>query len=157
MRKFAAMVVGVAVFCAAATLAQAQSTSAGTVPPGPGEKWEEHVGRAHRDAWILQHALMEAKRDPAVLPLVTQALTDRTTLLQAELDHVSKLQAVVTAIQGGDKEAIKTAREAAKASVETVFADAKIFNKDCKAIREQLHLEHPGHGGQPMPAPATTN
>ena len=65
----------------------------------------EHIMWLMREAEMLHRALMEGRHDPATLQLLDQALTDRTTLLQAELDRVAKAQALVTAIQGGDRAA----------------------------------------------------
>jgi hypothetical protein len=155
MRKLMAAVVGVAALCGMTAFAQTAPSAPPAAPPTTVSP-DEHIMRAHREGQMLQHALMEGIHDPALLPLISKALTDRTTLLQSELDHVAKLQALVTAIQSGDKTAIQTAREAAKASLETVVANAKILSEDCKAIREAMpHREHherhttPGSGSTP--------
>jgi hypothetical protein len=102
---------------------------------------------------------MEGAHDQTTLQLVDQALTDRATLLQSELDRVTKLQAVVTAMQAGDKPAIQAARDAAKTSMEAVVASAKIFSQDVRKIRE--HLRSVQREGRPTPpssgaTPATT-
>ena len=148
MRKLVMTIVGVAALCGMTAFAQTAPTTPPTTPAVP----EDHAMRAHRESEVLHRALMEGMHDPATLALLTKALTDRTTLLNSQLDHVTKLQAVVTAMQGGDKAAIKTAREAAKSSMETVEANAKILSEDCQAIREHLKsAPHPGLGRQRTP------
>ena len=156
MRKLMTMVVGVAALCGMTAFAD---TTPGTAPVTTATTTvvpDEHIMRAHREAEILHRAIMEGAHDPATLPLLTKALTDRTTLLQSELDRVAKLQALVPAIQGADKAAIKTAREAVKASTETVVASAKTFSEDCKAIREHLK-SMPRHERHTGPTPDATS
>ena len=97
--------------------------------------------RAHREAEILHRAILEGVHDPTTLQLLNQALTDRTALLQSDLNRVAQLQALVTAIQGGNRAAIQAAREAVKTATEAVVAKAKTFSEDCRVIREHLQSQ----------------
>jgi hypothetical protein len=160
MRKLMTMALAVTALCGMTAFAQTAPSPA-TTSPMPGTPPEqEHIMRAHRDAELLHRAIMEGMHDPATLQLVTQALTDRTTQLQADLNRVTQLQALVTAIQGGNKAAIQAARETVKTATEAVITDAKTFSEDCRAIREHLQsLPHPGRRLPPGTGatPAGTN
>jgi predicted nucleic acid-binding Zn-ribbon protein len=87
---------------------------------------------------LIINAIRDAAQNPALVPLLNQALTDRTTLLQSEIARVAQLQALLTAIQGGNKAAIQSAREALRTASETVEANMKTFREDCRAIREHM-------------------
>jgi len=158
MRRLMAMAVAVGALCALTAFAQTESGT-GTTGQMPGAPPEQtNILRAHRDAEILHRAIMEGMHDPTTLQLVSQALTDRTAVLQAELNRVAQLQALVTAIQGGNRAAIQAARAAVRTATETVEADAKTFSEDCRAIYEHLRsVPHPGRrqppGSSQPPAP----
>jgi hypothetical protein len=147
MRKLVTTAVGVAVLCGMTAFAQSTPSTTQSTPPTMGmmNTDQQHIMGAHRDAEFIHRAIMEGAHDPETLQLVSQALTDRTTLLQSELNRVAQLQALVTALQGGDKAAIQAARETLKTATETVVANAKTFAQDCKAIRE--HLQSIPHEG----------
>jgi hypothetical protein len=155
MRKLMTMVVGVVALCGMTAVAQPVPSATPGVPPSlpstvapMGINSDEiHLMRANSDAGIIHRAMMEGVHDPATLELVAKALTDRTTLLKSELDRVAKFQALVTALQAGDKAAVETAKEAVRTSTGMVVANAKAFSQDCKAIRE--HLQR--HGRPPLP------
>jgi hypothetical protein len=155
MRGLMMIAAGVAALCGMTTLGQTSSPVT-TVPGGgmPVEQ-EQHILAAHRDFWIIHRALIEGMHDLTTLQLLSQALTDRTTLLQSELNRVSQLQALVAAIQGGNAAAIRQARQAVRAATETVVANARIFSQACNAIRERLEsLPHPERHHPPATGPA---
>ena len=87
---------------------------------------------------LITRAIREAAQNSALVPLVNQALTDRTTLLQSELNRVAQLQALLTAVQGGNKAAIESAREAVRTASQTVETNMRAFREDCTAIREKI-------------------
>jgi hypothetical protein len=146
MHRLMTMAVGVAALCGMTAFAQPVGTNQptprmprGTLPPPPEPLTsDEHILFAHSEAEVLHRALMEGAHDPAMLKLADKALADRATLLQSELDRVTKLRALVTAIQSGDKAALGMAREDVKTSMEAMVANAKIFLQDVNAIREHL-------------------
>jgi len=150
MRKLVTAAAAVAVLCAMTAFAQTPSSR----PMAS----DEHIMMAHGEAELLHRALLESKHDPETLKLLDQALADRTTMLQAELDRTSKAGAYVKAMKSGDKAATDAAKEALKASAQTVLADAKTFSADCMAIREHLQsLEPPHTRPSSAGAPAATN
>ena len=160
MRRLMTMVVAVGAMCGMMVFGQTAPSPATTTPaPGGPSEQEQHIWRAHRDFEIIQRAITEGMHDAVTLQLVSQALTDRTTLLQSELNRVSQLQALVTAIQGGNAAAIREARQAVKTATETVVANAKTFSEDCRAILEHLRTVRPQGRRQQQgsgAAPATT-
>ncbi len=160
MRRLMTMAVAAAALCGMTAFGQTAPSTAPTAPGQGGASEQEHIMRAHNDAEILHRAIMEGMHDPTTLQLVTQALTDRTAVLQADLNRVTQLQALVTAIQGGNRAAIQAAREAVKTATEAVVANAKTFSEDCRAIREHLQsMPHPGRRVPPGTGgtPAGTN
>lgn len=161
MRRLMMMVAAVGALCGMTAFGQTAPSPATTAPAAaaPAEQ-EQHIWRAHRDFEIIQRALREGMHDAATLQLVSQALTDRTTVLQSELNRVSQLQALVAAIQGGNGAAIREARQAVRTVTETVVANAKKFSEDCRAILEHLQSVHPEGRRQLQgagAAPATTS
>jgi hypothetical protein len=150
MRRLMTIAVAVGALCGMTAFAQTESSTAttGQMPGAPPEQM--NIMRAHRDAEILHRAIMEGMHDPTTLQLVSQALTDRTAVLQSELNRVAQLQALVAAIQGGNRAAIQAAREAVRTATETVEANAKTFSEECRAIREHLQsVPHPGRRQPP--------
>jgi len=160
MRRLMTMAVAAAVLCGITAFAQTTPSPATTAPMPGALTEQEYIMRAHREAEILHRAILEGMHDPTTLQLVTQALTDRTALLQSDLNRVTQLQAFVTAVQGGDRTAIQAAREAVRTATEAVVARARTFSEDCRAIREHLQsVPHPGRRQPPNfgGTPATTN
>jgi len=152
MRKLVTAAAAVAVLCGMTALAQ--------TPTKPPMASDEHIMMAHGEAELLHRALLESKHDPETLKLLDQALTDRTTMLQAELDRTTKAVAYVKAMRGGDKAAIQETKDALKGSLETVAAAAKTFSADCWAIREHLRSMREDEGKRAhgsSGAPAVTN
>ena len=150
MRKLMAMAVAAATLCGMTAFAQTEPSTAttGQMPGAPLEQM--NIMRAHREAELLHRAIMEGMHDPVTLQLVSQALTDRTAELQSEINRVAQLQALVTAIQGGNRAAIQAARAAVRTATETVEANAKTFCEDCRAIWEHLRsVQHPGRRQPP--------
>lgn len=147
MKKFVMLLAGVAVLCGVTALAQPKPGGRGPQGGSPVlDPTEEQIARAHHMYGLLVRAIREGEHDAATWPLVTKALADRTTMLQAELNRVSKLEALLTAFQGGDKNAIQAARQDVKTATETVAAAAKTFMEDAGGIRDHLKSEH---GAQP--------
>jgi hypothetical protein len=132
MRKLATMVVGMAVLCGMTAFAQT---------PQPPMAQHEHILYAANEMEMLHIALMEGKHDPATLKLVHKALEDRGEMLHAEIERLQKQRAVAIAMEKGNEEELKEAREALKGSHELVVTKAKAFNADCKAVREHLKLK----------------
>lgn len=139
MRKLATTVVAVAVLCGMTAFAQT-STPATTPGENPEGRFRPGGPGGEPEMQLIANAIREAAQNPALAPLISQALTDRTALLQAEIARVAQLQALLTAVQGGNKATIPAAREAVKTATETVEANMKTFREDCRAIRE--HIRH---------------
>jgi hypothetical protein len=150
MRRLMTMVAAVGALCGMTAFGQTTPSPATTAPAAaaPAEQ-EQLIWRAHRDFEIIQRALREGMHDATTLQLLSQALTDRTTLLQSELNRVSQLQALVAAIQGGNGPAIREARQAVRTATESVVANARKFSEDCRAILEHLRSLHPEGRRQP--------
>jgi Lhr-like helicase len=161
MSRLMAMIAGAAALCGMTAFGYTGSSTATTATAsGETEELEQHAVRTAHEFAIIHRALAEGMHDATTLQLVSQALTDRTTLLESELNRVSKLQALVTAIQGGNRTAIQEARQAVRTATQTVVANANTFSQDCRAIRERLQsLPHTGHRESPQSggANATTN
>jgi hypothetical protein len=156
MRKFVTLIAGVSLLCGMTALAQSNAPGGGT---SQGNPVDEQIAQAHRMAGILVRAIREGVQDPATWPLVSKALTDRTAMLNAELNRVAMLQALFTAAQGGDRAAIQTARGNLRTATETVAEAAKKFTQDIGAIRIHLQSErgaNPGAGGTGTAAPQST-
>jgi len=157
MRKLATTVVGMAVLCGMTAFAQPATTGTPSTTPGenpPPHAWQPRPG-GEPEMDLIHNAIREVEENPALAPLVSQALTDRAALLQSELARITQLQALLTAIQGGDKAAIQAAHEALKTSSETVEANRKTFREACRAIREAMpRREH--HERHTAPASGTT-
>ena len=63
----------------------------------------------------------------------------------------------LAAEQSGDAAAVKTAREAAKAAMQTVVTNAQVFAADCMAIHKAMPPQpHQYHTPGAAPMPATT-
>jgi hypothetical protein len=152
MSRLMAMIAGAAALCGMTAFGYTGASTATTATAsGEPAELEQHIVGAHRDLAIIHRALVEGMHDATTLQLVSQALTDRTTLLQSELNRVSQLQALVTAIQGGNQAAVREARQAVRTATRTVVANAKTFSEDCRASRERLQsLPHSGHHGSPQ-------
>ncbi|MGD1000202.1 MAG: hypothetical protein ABSA67_05830 [Candidatus Brocadiia bacterium] len=137
MLKLMTLVVGVAALCGTMAFAQtsAPATTAGENPEG---RFRPPPPGGDPEMQLIINAIRDAAQNPALVPLLNQALTDRTTLLQSEIARVAQLQALLTAIQGGNKAAIQSAREALRTASETVEANMKTFREDCRAIREHM-------------------
>jgi hypothetical protein len=130
----------------------APATTTGGNPAG--RAWQSPGGAGADPEMALIHAaIREAEENPALLPLLSQALTDRTALLNSELNTTAQLQALITAIQGGNTADIKTAWEAVRTARETVEGNAKTFREACRAVRQQMRhrprREPPTSGGTP--------
>jgi hypothetical protein len=146
MRKLATTVVGMAVLCGMAAFAQTQ--------PQPPVAQHEHILYAHGEAEVMHIAIMESQHDPVTVKLLQKALADRKAFLHAEIERAEKQEAVVKAMESGNKEEIQKAREDLKDSKDEVVAKAKAFTADFKTIRDHLGIKMAGPRPPTEKAPA---
>jgi len=159
MTKLAALVAGVAVLFGMTALAQTTATGGGK-PESEQAAWirgEQQIEQAHHMAAMLHNIVAKAEPDPATRPLMLKAFADRKVMLQTELERVTKLEALHTAVQEADRNAIERARENLKGSNEAVLAAAKAFIADFEAIHHTLveHGAKTGAAGTGTAAPET--
>ena len=90
MRKLMTTVMGVAALCGMTALAQTPPSTPPTSGPTTGGNPEGRMrqGSGDREMEVIHHAISEAARtsDSTTLQLLTRALTDRTTLLNSEIN-----------------------------------------------------------------------